>query len=381
MRKRGEFFALAATFLLIIAAPYSLIGQTQERDLDRAPEPHSGIRLTILYPSVGTIKALLALRDQGLLPTGALEIVGVYHTQERTNYEEAKKMVREGQLSWIQFHEVSATLTPESLFKANAASREFADIFGKSDGLIFFGGPDIPPSVYGAKTSLLTGIEDPYRHYFEVSFIFHLLGGSQDDSFRGLLENRPDFPVLAICLGCQTLNVGTGGTLVQDIWTEVYGKAFVEDIIQLGQDSWHTNPWRRIRPDDKSILSYMIHPVALGEKSKFRTEMGLEPGDHPSIMSSHHQAALKLGKDLVVAATSLDGKVVEAIEHTRFPNVLGTQFHPEFPIIWDADPKYKFAPADKELFAVNGYLKAHPPSLEFEKKLWTWFFGKLRPAK
>ena len=378
MRKTPTFFALASVCILAALLPSSGFAQAPDRYFDNAQEPHSGVRLTVLYPAAGTIRALLSLKDQGLLPTGAFEVVGVYHSLEKTNYEDAKKLVRESHLSWIKFHEVSASLSPEVLFKANAASKEFAEIFRKSDGLIFFGGPDIPPALYGEKTSLLTAIEDPARHYLELSFIFHLLGGSQDDSVKGLLEKRPSFPVLAICLGCQTLNVGTGGTLVQDIWTEVYGKAFVEDVIPLGRDNWHTNPWRKLRPDDKAILSYMIHPIQLGEKSKFCGEMRFKPSDHPSIMSSHHQAVLKLGKGLTVAATSLDGKVVEAIEHAKFRNVLGTQFHPEFPVIWDTAPKYKFTPGDKDLFAVNGYMKAHPPSLEFEKALWTWFFGKLK---
>jgi putative glutamine amidotransferase len=95
-------------------------------------------------------------------------------------------------------------------------------------------------------------------------------------------------------------------------------------------------------------------------------------------MSAHHQAADKLGKGFKVAATSLDGKIVEAIEHVKFPNVLGVQFHPEFPMLWEAEPKVKFTPQDKDLFGIKTYLEAHPPSVEFHKKLWQWFFDKVK---
>jgi putative glutamine amidotransferase len=352
--------------------------QTPPRFFDAAAEPHAVPRLTIFYPSFGTLRDLLALKEQGLLPAEKFEVVGVYQAKEKTNYKQSQKFVQDKGLTWIKFHEVSAELGPADLFKPNAASREFEDIFKKSDGMIFFGGPDIPPTTYGQKTSLLTRIEDPYRHYLELSFVFHLLGGSQSDGFKGFLETRPGFPVLGICLGCQTLNVGTGGTMVQDVWADVYGKTFVEDIISLGQPNWHTNPWPRLDPLDRKLLGYMLHPIKLVDKSKFLAELGFKPGDQPYIMSAHHQAADKLGKGLKVAATSLDGKIVEAIEHVKFPNVLGVQFHPEFPMLWEAEPKVKFTPQDKDLIGIKTYLEAHPPSVEFHKKLWQWFFDKVK---
>ncbi len=351
--------------------------QTPPRFFDTAGTAKERIRLTIFYPSFGTLRALLALKEQGLFPAEKFEVVGVYQAKEKTNYKQSQKFVQDKGLTWIKFHEVSTELGPTDLFKPNAASREFEDIFKKSDGMIFFGGPDIPPTTYGQKTSLLTRIEDPYRHYLELSFIFHLLGGSQSDGFKGFLETQPGFPVLGICLGCQTLNAGTGGTILQDVWADVYGKTFVEDIISLGQPDWHTNPWPRLDPLDRKILGYMLHPIKLVDKSILLAGLGFKPSDQPYIMSAHHQAADKLGKGLKVAATSLDGKVVEAVEHVNFPNVLGVQFHPEFPILWEAEPKYKFTPQDKDLIGIRTYLEAHPPSIEFHKKLWAWFFDKV----
>jgi putative glutamine amidotransferase len=378
--------ALVIPFLIIAAwAPAQTIPEAKgkaeappPRFFDTAAEPHAKARLTVFYPSTGTIKALVALKEQGLLPVANLEIVGVHHTKERTNYKDAYKYVQDNKIDWIKFHAVSAEIGLADLFKPNAASKEFEAIFAKSDGMIFFGGPDIVPAAYGEKTHLLTAIDDPYRHYLELSFVFHLLGGSQNDAAAAFLDKRPKFPVLGICLGSQTLNVGTGGTLVQDIWTETYGKSYVEDVIALGQPNWHTNPWHKLDPRDRELLPYMLHPIKLVDGGKLSAGLGFKPADQPYIMSAHHQAADKIGKGFKVAATSLDGKVVESIEHAKFPNVLGVQFHPEFTMLWDTEVKYKFTPQDKDLFAVNGFLKAHAPSFDFHKKLWAWFFDKVK---
>ncbi|MGZ7066102.1 MAG: gamma-glutamyl-gamma-aminobutyrate hydrolase family protein, partial [Candidatus Aminicenantales bacterium] len=266
-------------------------------------------------------------------------------------------------------------ISEPALFKKNACTPEFEAIVRKADGVIFFGGPDIPPSVFGKKTNLLTEITDPYRHYLELSAVFHFLGGSQDGASRALLDARPGFPVLGICLGFQTLNVGTGGTLIQDIWAEFYGKAYVEDAIALGPEQWHNNPYRLLYPLDK-LMGYNFHTLQLGDKSKFVTAMGFKTADHPRILSSHHQAVEALGKDLIAVATSRDGKIIEAMEHKTYPNVLGVQFHPEHPMLWDTDPRFRQKPGDP-LTSYNAILTGMPPSLEFNKAIWKWFAERL----
>ena len=376
MNHRSRLIALVilAAAALVAALP----AQIPTRFFDTAGAPQGKVRLTIFYPSVGTLKALLALREHGLIPVSNLEIVGVHHQKEKTDYAESEKFVREKKLDWIKFHTVTAELGPDSIYKRNAASTELDKIFSLSSGIIFFGGPDIVPALYGEKTGLLTFIEDPWRHYIELTAIFHLLGGLQDPAFKGYLEKRPDFPVLGICLGMQSLNVGTGGTLIQDIWTDVYNLRTVEDAIALGPSGWHTNPYRRIAVLEKNLMPYMLHPIQFAETCKFAAALGFKPSDRPYVMSAHHQAAGRIGEGFKVAATSVDGKVVEAIEHEKYPYVLGLQFHPEFPMLWETDPKYKISPQDKDLFGCRIYLEAHPPSFEFHKKLWAWFFASLR---
>ncbi|MGB8953189.1 MAG: gamma-glutamyl-gamma-aminobutyrate hydrolase family protein [Candidatus Aminicenantales bacterium] len=375
-----SFFRLTISLIFIFAFSFCQTVSTSpypDRYFDTAETAHKEARLVVFYPSTGTIKALVELLRQNFLLLDQIEVVGVYHEKELTDYEASKSYVQDNNLNWFKFHRVTAELDENALFQRNSCSQEFEDIFKKSDGMIFFGGPDIPPAVYNSKTSLLTRITDPCRHNLELSFIFHLLGGFQDEDFPAFLDSRPSYPILGICLGSQSLNVGTGGTLVQDIWSETYGKVFVEDVIALGQNNWHTNPYARLHPEDSTLTPFMLHPVALLEGSKFCTELGFQAGDNPYMLSSHHQGAGRLGKGFRVAATSLDGKVIEAIEHERFLNVLGVQFHPEYPVLWGTVAKYKFTPQDTPLICLKTYLENHPPSFEFHKKIWSWFYGAL----
>ncbi len=347
-----------------------------ERYFDAAEAHSEEIRLAVLSPSPGSIRSLIELRNQGLIPLSNLAVIGVYHQMERTDYQKSTEFVKEMNLKWFHFHQIAALLTEDVLFQRNPCSVDFEEVFVKSDGIIFFGGADIPPYIYNDKTSLLTHIETPYRHFLELSFIFHLLGGHQDPGFGPFLESRPDFPVLGICLGAQSLNVGTGGTLVQDIWSEKYGKQYLEDVIDLGPENWHINPYARLYPEEK-LLPYAMHPIRLLAGSKLCSELGFGPEETPSILSAHHQMVGMPGKGIRTAATSLDGRVVEAVEHEKYPHVLGVQFHPEFPILWDSSIAFRFTPSEKEKTSLPSYLDSHPPSSDFHKKLWAWFSQKL----
>ncbi len=362
--------------LAILLAWLPLFSQNEERYFDTAELTSKEVRLTILYPSLGSIRALVELRKNGLLTVQNLLVIGVFHEKESTNYKASIAYVQNNNLDWVKFHKLSAELNKDNLFQKNPLTPEFEEIFKKSDGVIFFGGADIPPQIFKEKTNLLTRIETPYRHFLELSFIFHLLGGLQDNSFKPLLDFSPQFPLLGICLGSQSLNVGTGGTLIQDIWSEVYGKKYFEEVIILGKENWHTNPLASLNPE-KKLIGYNLHRIKFIEKSKFCTELGWKKEDTPYILSSHHQMAGKLGKGMKIAATSLDGKVVEAIEHEKYRNVLGIQFHPEFPLLYDPEQKLRFTPDDKEEKSLLSILEANPPSLAFHKKIWSWFGEKL----
>jgi putative glutamine amidotransferase len=375
MKRRAVLNITAGILCLATGLCLPARAQTPDRALDQLSVKDGRVHLVIFNPEVFNIRALATLRKNGTFNIPNLTVIGIYHVKQAGNFEESRKYVTDNGLAWFKFHEVSAEISESVVFKKNACTPEFAGIVKKADGVIFFGGPDIPASVYKKKTNLLTSIEDPYRHYLEVSAIFHLLGGSQDDAFKALLDSRPRFPVLGICLGFQTLNVGTGGTLTQDIWAEVYGKTTVEDVIALGPEQWHNNPYRLLFPLDK-LMGYNFHSLELVGKSLFTTAMGFKTTDHPRILSSHHQAADKLGKDLVPIATSRDGKIVEAVAHQKYPCVLGVQFHPEHPLLFDAEPRHRQKPGDP-LTSYRAILEGTPPSLEFNKAIWKWFASRL----
>jgi putative glutamine amidotransferase len=351
--------------------------QLPERFFDSAEPFSDEVRLAILYPSSGSIRALSELREQGLISLENLTVIGVYHENERTDYQRSLEFVKNNNLKWFKFHKISGELSKDNLFRENTCSGEFEKIFNRSDGIIFFGGADIPPYIYGEKSNLLSGISTTYRHFLELSFIFHLLGGFQDENYTPLLETKPEFPILGICLGAQSLNVGTGGTLIQDIWSEKYGKMYFEDVFALGKENWHNNPFAQLYPEEK-LIRYNLHRIKLSEQGKFCSVLSFKEEDTPYIISSHHQMVERLGKGMTVIATSLDGKIVEAIEHDKYPHVLGTQFHPEFPILWDTVQKFRITPQEEEGINLNSFLKNNSPSWDFHKSIWAWLGERLQ---
>ena len=350
--------------LLILALPAGLI----------AAEPASP-RLVIFNPTVHNIRCLEALRANGILAVPNLKVLGVYHRRQTEDFKAAAALVRDKGYAWMSFHEVSADIGPQDVFRANACTPEFEQILKTANGVIFFGGSDIPPALYGQKAELLTEVDDPYRNYLELSAIYHLLGAGPAKGGTPLLARRPTLPILGICLGFQSLNVGTGGTLVQDIPTGLYGVNRVEDVIALGADQWHNNPYRRLNPLDR-LMGYNFHPIQVKGDSLLTAKLGLKATDHPRVLSSHHQALGRLGANWTVVATSLDGKVVEAIQHQTFPHVLGVQFHPEHYLLWDASLRIRQNPADAPT-SYQAILAGTPPSLPFNKAIWGWFGARM----
>ena len=365
---------LLLTFFLFCGTP------APEHELnyfDRDSLPTENIRLSILYPSPGSLNSLIKLKERGIFGDENLEIVGIFHQDERTDYQKSLALVKEKNLNWIKFHRLTGSLTKDSLFQENELTPEFKKIVARSDGMIFFGGADIPPYIYGEKTNLLTSISTPIRHFLELSFVFHLLGGYQNSDFIPLLESYPDFPVLGICLGEQTLNVGTGGSMIQDIWSEKYEKYSLEDVLSLHKNNWHYNPYSRLYPE-KNLFRYNLHPIRFSPDGLFVRKFGFSPQETPLICSSHHQAVDSLGKGMKVCATTLDENVIEAVEHEKYRNVLGIQFHPEFPLLWDQEASFLFSPQDEEEFIPLETLKNSPPSFSFHKKIWSWFHESLK---
>lgn len=122
---------------------------------------------------------------------------------------------------------------------------------------------------------------------------------------------RRNLPLFAICFGMQILSVSRGGTLVQDIAT------------QLPNAIKHEQGAPRDRPS---------HSVSL-EKSSLLSR--LAQAEDALVNSHHHQALDSIGDNLKATAWAADG-LIEAVEDVRPDRfALGVQWHPE--LGWEQD--------------------------------------------
>ena len=113
--------------------------------------------------------------------------------------------------------------------------------------------------------------------------------------------------MLGICLGCQLLNVALGGTLFQDIGTQVPAA---------------------IAHRDPAKYELQMHEMNIVPGSTLAT---LYPGvTNAQINSIHHQSIKDLGKDLVVEALAVPDGIIEAVRWRGPSYVFGMQWHPEF---------------------------------------------------
>ena len=190
----------------------------------------------------------------------------------------------------------------ESLRRAGAEIRvldpavdEPDDVVARVDGLLLAGGGDVLPSLYGEAAHASFSAAEAGRDEYEMQLA------------RRAVE--ADMPLLAICRGVQVLNVALGGTLVQDIPTEVPGSLdhdVREPRVATAHEVWMTSG---------TLLERLM-------RSR------IEEGDAFDVNSRHHQAPRTLGAGLVVSGTAPDG-VIEAIEDPARRFCLGVQWHPE----------------------------------------------------
>ena len=179
----------------------------------------------------------------------------------------------------------------------DAAADHPADVVQRADGLLLTGGGDIHPSTYGETPHSSFAAAEPGRDEYEL------------DLARRAFD--ADLPLLAICRGVQVLNVARGGSLVQDIPSQVTGA--LPHKIDTPPDPWaHAH---EVWIERDSRLGRLIE------------EGGGDPESCP-VNSRHHQAVQRVGEGLVAVATSPDG-VIEAVEATGRRFCVGVQWHPE----------------------------------------------------
>ncbi len=330
------------------------------------------VRILLIHPSLKRLTSFIYLIERKVIDIPRLQMTAVFYEKAENEFDEIQDFLRQNHRPSIHLEKIDGDLNEKDLYQENSCSSKFYDLFRNSDGIIFLGGDDLQPATYQQKTSLLTEVENPYRHFFELSFLFHLLGGGQNESFQPYLEERPEYIIYAFCLGLQTMNVAAGGTLYQDIPREIYGLNCVEDVLELDENQQHKNYWYALMPSDE-IDEYHFHRIRFVEDKFFVKELGMSIADHPLVCSGHHQAIQGLGRGIEIAATSLDGRIVEAITHRKYRNVLGTQFHPELSELYDpAAKKYKRTATDTELLSKHDIVKSGG-SIDFYERFWEHF--------
>lgn len=183
-----------------------------------------------------------------------------------------------------------------------AGKAELADLARSLDGIVLPGSPaDVDPARYGALRHTKCEAADSDRERIDVALL------------EAAFADRK--PVLAICYGVQSLNVFLGGSLVQDIPSELH------------TDIRHNWTGRKLGVPEP------FHAATIERDSRL---VELAGTNEVRVNSSHHQSVLSPGRNLRVVARAMDG-VVEAVEWTGGQNwVTGVQWHPERMMASDA---------------------------------------------
>lgn len=365
---------LLAVFLLaaLFSAAYP---RSAAADAAAAPLPV----IVMTHPTLSQVRNVVDLYEKDVLPLESFSLLGIYHEDELADpneaaaYREAFAWVEGNGLSWVRFRKITGRVEAKDLFRENGWSRQFREIFAEAGGFLFTGGMDIPPALYGHETLLLTEPTTPARNLLEISLLFHLLGGKRNPQFTPLMSSRRDLPILAICLGMQSLNVSLGGTLVQDIPSQLYGWETVEEVLAADPETVHAGVYLEKTAPYDADLCPPFHRIRVAPDSVFVKGMGVAEGAAPWVSSSHHQAVEELGKGLRVTATSMDGMVAEAVEHGDYPRVLGVQFHPERRALYQKGLRLRRQPRQPLAFDPRSFLKENPPAYEFHLAIWKWF--------
>lgn len=178
------------------------------------------------------------------------------------------------------------------LIPLNLGEGALRTIYERLDGLLLAGGGDIDPKHYGEAIHEKCGQTDEARDTVELTLARWALA-------EGL-------PILGICRGIQVMNVADGGTLYQDIASQVAGS--------LKHDYWPGYP-----------RSHLSHEVTVNGDSRLAAILGQS---QVAVNSMHHQAIKDLAPQFKVVARAADG-LIEAIEDHDHPFALGVQWHPE----------------------------------------------------
>ncbi len=179
------------------------------------------------------------------------------------------------------------------LLPLGASPAEMRTFFEQVDGLLIPGGGDIEPAQYGGENAheTVSGV-DADRDRIEMALV------------RWAVEAGK--PLLAICRGLQVFNVALGGTL----WEDVYS--------QMPEAIFHS--YTDIKP-----RAYIAHQVTVQVGSRLAQQLGVTA---TPVNSLHHQGIRQLAAGVTAVAYAPDG-LIEGIEIPDHPYAIGVQWHPE----------------------------------------------------
>lgn len=178
-------------------------------------------------------------------------------------------------------------------------------------GLYAIGGDDVDPNLFGEEPKQHLGSVLPQRDQFEMALIKRVI--------------ELDKPFLGVCRGAQILNVALGGTMYQDICSQID-----TELIQ------HTQ---------KAPKGHGSHSVNILKDSLLHRITGEEK---IMVNSWHHQANRQIPSTYTISGRANDG-IIEAIESEAYPFVLGVQWHPEIMATGNDKPSLKI---------FDGFIKA-----------------------
>jgi len=220
----------------------------------------------------------------------------IFHPQSGAKGLRSKTLqyLEESIAQWVMARDVMVFMIPtvntnSLLHSSNIRLRDYAKHL---DGLVLQGGADICPQTYAEVATRPEWSGDRTRDIYELELLHEFIEAGK--------------PVLGVCRGCQLINVAFGGTLYQDIASDV--PAAIEHVSDLYDSHYHVIRFPR---DSRLAVLFPARDEAL-------------------VNSIHHQAVKDLGRDLVVEAVSGPDSIVEAIRYSKARFVMGLQWHPEF---------------------------------------------------
>lgn len=220
----------------------------------------------------------------------------IFHPEAGSTGLRSKNLqyLEESIAQWVMSRDVLVFMVPTVntnglLHPSNITLRHYARHL---DGLVLQGGADVSPQTYSEAPTRPEWSGDRARDLYELELLHEFIDAGK--------------PVLGICRGCQLINVAFGGTLYQDVATNV-----PEALAHVHTD--YDAHRHAVTFPPGSSLAQMFARVR-----------------RPVVNSIHHQAVKDLGRDILVEAVSDPDRIVEAIRYQRADFVVGLQWHPEF---------------------------------------------------